>query len=83
MEPTGLWEDDPNLTDKRFPGSPTKSSRSKQPVRFIGGVKEWAGHSPEQLKLMHDNLAHLKQQGIEAVDDWVAGSGCPRVVTGQ
>jgi rifampin ADP-ribosylating transferase len=69
VEPTGPWEDDPNLTDKRFPGNPTKSYRSKHPVRVIGEVKEWTGHTLEQLKAMHDGLARLKQQGIEAVDD--------------
>lgn len=69
VEPTGPWEDDPNLTDKRFPGNPTKSYRSKQPVRVIGEVKEWTGHSPEQLKIMKDHLERLKQQGVEAVDD--------------
>jgi rifampin ADP-ribosylating transferase len=69
VEPTGPWTDDPNLTDKRFPGNPTKSYRSRQPVRVIGEVKEWTGHSPEQLKAMRDSLARLKQQGIEAVDD--------------
>jgi hypothetical protein len=69
VEPTGPWEDDPNLTDKKFPGNPTKSYRSRQPVRVIGEVKEWTGHAPEQLKVMQDNLARLKQQGIEAVDD--------------
>ena len=61
--------DDPNLTDKKFPGNPTKSYRSKQPVRVIGEVVEWQGHSPEQLKTMTEHLERLKQLGIEAVDD--------------
>lgn len=69
VEPTGPWEDDPNLTDNRFPGNPTKSYRSKLPVRVIGEVKEWKGHTPEQLKAMKEGLERLKQQGIEAVDD--------------
>ena len=69
VEPTGPWTDDPNLIDKKFPGNPTKSYRSKEPVRVIGEVKEWTGHTVEQLKTMKDFLAKLKQQGIAAVDD--------------
>lgn len=69
VEPTGPYVDDPNLTDKRFPGNPTKSYRSKEPLRVVGEVAEWVGHPPEALKAMQDHLARLKQQGIEAVDD--------------
>lgn len=69
VEPTGPFVDDPNLTDKKFPGNPTKSYRSKAPLRVTGELKEWQGHSPEQLKTMHDHLARLKQLGVEAVDD--------------
>jgi hypothetical protein len=69
VEPTGPWTDDPNLTDRKFPGNPTKSYRSKEPVRVIGEVKEWTGHSPGQLQAMKDHLERLKQQSVEAVDD--------------
>jgi rifampin ADP-ribosylating transferase len=69
VEPTGPFVDDPNLTDKKFPGNPTKSYRSRQPLRVTGEVKEWQGHSPEQLKAMKDHLEQLKQLGVEAVDD--------------
>ena len=69
VEPTGPIEDDPNLTDKRFPGNPTKSYRSRHPFRVIGEVTDWQGHSPEQLKQMHDHLEHLKQSGIEAIEE--------------
>jgi rifampin ADP-ribosylating transferase len=69
VEPTGPFVDDPNLTDKKFPGNPTKSYRSKQSLRIVSEVQEWQGHSPEALKTMKDHLARLKQQGIEAVDD--------------
>jgi len=69
VEPTGPFTDDPDLTDRKFPGNPTKSYRSKDPVRVLGEVKEWTGHSPEALKAMHDHLARLKQLGVEAVDD--------------
>lgn len=69
VEPTGPFVDDPNLTDKKFPGNPTKSYRSREPLRVTGEVKEWQGHSPEQLRAMKDHLEQLKQRGVEAVDD--------------
>lgn len=69
VEPTGFFEDDPNLTDKKFPGNPTKSYRSKSALRVIGEVMEWEGHSPEKLKAMKDRLEELKQQGIEAIEE--------------
>ena len=69
VEPTGPFEDDPNLTDKKFPGNPTKSYRTKSPLRIIGEVTDWQGHSPEQLKAMKDNIERLKQLGIEAIED--------------
>jgi hypothetical protein len=68
VEPTGEMFDDPNLTDKKFPGNPTKSYRSREPLRIIGEVAEWVGHSPEQLKTMKDNLARLKEEGAEIID---------------
>ena len=68
VEPTGAIEDDPNLTDKRFPGNPTLSYRSRAPLRVTGEVAEWQGHSPERLKDMKDHLERLKAQGIEAID---------------
>lgn len=69
VEPTGPIEDDPNLTDKKFPGNPTKSYRSKHPFKVVGEVTIWQGHSPEQIKAMKDGLAKLKEQGIEAIED--------------
>ncbi|MFL6845586.1 MAG: NAD(+)--rifampin ADP-ribosyltransferase [Allosphingosinicella sp.] len=68
VEPTGAIEDDPNLTDRKFPGNPTLSYRSRDPLRVIGEVAEWEGHSPERLKEMKDHLERLKAQGIEAID---------------
>lgn len=68
VEPTGPIEDDPNLTDKKFPGNPTRSYRSRSPLRVSGEVRDWPGHSPEQLKAMKDHLERLKEQGIEAID---------------
>jgi Rifampin ADP-ribosyl transferase len=69
VEPTGPIMDDPNLTDKKFPGNPTKSYRSRQPLRVVGEHMDWQGHSPEALKAMRDNLERLKQRGVEPIDD--------------
>jgi hypothetical protein len=69
VEPTGPITDDPNLTDKKFPGNPTKSYRSRQPLRVVGEVKDWRGHSPEALKAMQDNVERARQLGVEAMDD--------------
>ncbi len=69
VEPTGPIEDDPNLTNKKFPGNPTKSYRSLHPFKIIGEVTDWPGHSPEQLKTMKEHLEKLKQQGIEAIEE--------------
>ena len=69
VEPTGAIEDDPNLTDKKFPGNPTKSYRTQFSLRVIGEVENWQGHSSEQLQAMKDNLARLKELGIEAIED--------------
>ncbi len=69
VEPTGTIENDPNLTNKRFPGNPTRSYRTRQPLRIVGEILEWEGHSPEVLKHMKDSLEKLKQQGIEAIND--------------
>lgn len=68
VEPTGPFFDDPNLTDKKFPGNPTRSYRSAEPLRVVGEVAEWQGHSPEQLKAMQDGIERLKAQGVEAID---------------
>jgi len=69
VEPTGPFEDDPNLTDQRFPGNPTRSYRTRQPLRVIEEVLVWEGHDPEVLAHMRDHLAELERQGIEAIND--------------
>ncbi len=69
VEPTGPIEDDPNLTDKKFPGNPTKSYRSKHPFKVVGEMTIWQRHTPEQVKAMKDGLAKLKEQGIGAIED--------------
>ena len=69
VESTGPIEDDPNLTDKKFPGNPTKSYRSKHPFKVVGETTIWQGHSPEQVKAMKDGVAKAREQGIEAIED--------------
>jgi len=69
VEPTGPIEDDPNLTDKKFPGNPTRSYRTRHPLRVVDEVLHWEGHSPEALKNMRDHLDELKRLGIEAIND--------------
>ncbi len=69
VAPTGPIEDDPNLSDKKYPGNPTKSYRTKCPLMVTGKVTTWEGHTAEQLKAMQDNLERLKQMGIEAIED--------------
>ena len=69
VEPTGEFENDPNLTDKKFPGNPTRSYRTKYPLRIVGEVLDWEGHPPELLKQMQDKLEELKRQGIEAINE--------------
>lgn len=69
VEPTGSFEDDPNLTDKKFPGNPTRSYRTQHPLRVVGEVHDWQGHSPDVLQKMWDHLDELKRLGIEAIND--------------
>jgi rifampin ADP-ribosylating transferase len=69
VEPTGPFEDDPNLTDRKFPGNLTKSYRARDPIRIVGEVKDWERHSVEDLRAMKNRLAELKRQGIEAIED--------------
>ena len=63
VEPAGAFEDDPNLTDKKFPGNMTASYRSAEPLRVIGEVEDWAGHPPELLQQMRDNIARRQAEG--------------------
>ncbi len=69
VEPTGDIEDDPNLTDKKFPGNITRSYRSREPLRIVGEVSEWTGHTPEELRKWRENIEKMKQTGIEAIND--------------
>lgn len=69
VEPTGPIVDDPNLTDRKFPGNPTQSYRSRDPLRVIGEILDWQGHPPEALCAMKAHIEELGRQGIEAIED--------------
>ena len=69
VEPTGPIEDDPNVTDKKFPGNPTLSYRSREPLRVIAEATGWQGHPPERLQEMKDSLARLKAAGADVIID--------------
>jgi Rifampin ADP-ribosyl transferase len=68
VEPTGQVVEDPNLTDKKFPGNPTLSYRSRDPLRVVGEVTKWQGHSPDQLRQMRERLRRLQTEGAEIID---------------
>ncbi len=69
VEATGTIEDDPNLTDRKFPGNPTRSYRSRDGLRVTAEVAHWQGHTPDQLQVMHAHLARLRELGVEAIED--------------
>lgn len=64
VEPTGSFENDPNVTDKKFPGNPTRSYRSLAPLKIIGEVTDWARLTPEQIRQWHEKLEKNKGQII-------------------
>ncbi|MFE4592762.1 NAD(+)--rifampin ADP-ribosyltransferase [Streptomyces laurentii] len=61
VEPTGEFEDDPNVTDKKFPGNPTRSYRSREPLRIVGEVTDWTRLTPEALRAWRDRLAAIRR----------------------
>ncbi len=69
VEPTGPIENDPDLTDRKFPGNPSMSYRSEHPFKVVGEVTGWVGHAPDQLQAMKDGLAKLKEQGIKSLNE--------------
>ena len=69
VEPLGPFEDDPNVTNKKFPGNPTESYRTRHPLRVVGELDDWKGHDPEVLKGMLDRLAVLREQGLDVIED--------------
>ena len=69
VEPLGEIEDDPNVTDQKMPGNPTRSFRSREPLRIVGELDDWTGHTPEQIATMRDLLAGLRERGEDVVHD--------------
>lgn len=69
VEPTGPFEDDPNLTNKRLPGNPTRSYRTREPLKIVGVVEDWNGHPPEMLREMLDSLESLRRRGLSLIED--------------
>lgn len=69
VEATGALEDDPNVTDKKLPGNPTRSYRTRRPVRVVGELEDWVGHTPEQLEGMRSALADLRARGAAVIYD--------------
>lgn len=67
VEPTGAFEDDPNVTDKKFPGNPTRSYRSRDPLRIVEEVDDWTRLSPEELREWHDRLASIRADGRDEI----------------
>ncbi|MDQ1494592.1 MAG: hypothetical protein QOG69_1075 [Actinomycetota bacterium] len=69
VEPTGRFEDDPNVTDKKFPGNPTKSFRSLEPIRVVGELVDWVGHPATALNAMREGVAAAMSRGTSAIVD--------------
>ena len=69
VEPTGPFEDDPNVTNKKFPGNVTRSYRTRHPMRVVSEVEAWDGHTPEVVQGMLDNIARLREQGLDVIED--------------
>lgn len=69
VEPTGPLEDDPNVTDKKLPGNPTRSYRTREPVRVVRELEGWTGHTPEQQQTMKDLLDDLRRRGLAVIYD--------------
>lgn len=69
VAPTGLFEDDPNLTNKRFPGNPTKSYRSREALRVLDMVENWQGHPEDAIRRMRDSLRDLGRRGLNIIED--------------
>ena len=69
VEPIGTLEDDPNVTDRKFPGNPTQSYRTRDPVRIVGELVDWVEHAPEKLKVVRERIEERKRTGTEDIDD--------------
>lgn len=68
VEPTGTIDDDPNLTDMRFPGNPTRSYRSRESLRIVGELSDWQGHTDEEIKKMLDGIEEAKKHGYGVIN---------------
>jgi rifampin ADP-ribosylating transferase len=66
VEPMGEFEDDPNVTNKKFRGNPTQSFRSREPLRVVGELADWVGHSTEKLQIMRDAV---QRKGTRQIED--------------
>jgi rifampin ADP-ribosylating transferase len=69
VEPIGEFEDDPNLTDKKFPGNPTQSFRTREPLRVVGELVDWIGHSPEKLQAMRAAVDESQRDRMAQIED--------------
>jgi len=69
VEPTGAIVDDPNVTDKKFPGNPTLSYRSREPLRVVGEIMHWEGHPADQVRQMKEHLDRMKADGVDLIID--------------
>ena len=69
VEPSGPFEDDPNVTNQKFPANPTRSFRTREPLRIVGIVEDWHAHSAEVLQGMLDSLQSLKRRGLAIIED--------------
>lgn len=69
VEPLGPFEDDPNVTNKRFPGNPTRSYRTRHPLRVVAEVPDWPAHAPDAVRAMLDSLAKLRAEGRDVIED--------------
>jgi rifampin ADP-ribosylating transferase len=69
VEPTGPFEDDPNVTNKRFPGNVTRSSRTPHPMRVVDEVQTWEQHPPDVLQAMLESIAKLRADGLDVIED--------------
>ncbi|GGI09826.1 NAD(+)--rifampin ADP-ribosyltransferase [Egicoccus halophilus] len=69
VEPTGPFEDDPNVTNKRFPGNVTRSYRTRHPMLVLGEVHDWERHPPDAVQGMLEHIARLRAQGLDVIED--------------
>jgi hypothetical protein len=68
VEPVGEFENDPNVTDKKFPGNPTRSYRSTEPLRVVREVTDWTRLTPEELQTWRDRLARIVSERGEIIN---------------